>query len=834
MKRILIGFVATIGFISSAVMSTAAGAQATAAQSLAATSVSPVTIANYAPHLGEVSPLADQQITLTFATLDGCVPTGGVASGTVYLLEPQNMSAAPLSASEAAEAVQRELALAQLSDSPRRLFQATSTPLSLACSWEVSYRTVSGNCQVGVLVLDVNGNFISTTADLSRSLTLLAGANSLTHNGAAVAGLALTSQQLSCRFAPAVELDLPGGQAAGAGLEFEVAFASDNSPDSHCTASASTTLQLGADGNLAPVGSPAFLRQRWWGASNQLELCSYSVAFPEVVGVLGLQPGATALVTADDPRTAELVESAAWASYAPIDLKLKNIAEVAGSAGLETQQLAVEVMASDDCRPGELTPAATWVRLRPGATVSAGVLSPDCDWQVRFRSASGSCHAKATLLDASGAARAQAVTVVAETGTAEGRPIGMLSLPATKLARQPAYHGGAIEFATTPGCHSEFIPELGVAVPDTMVNGISFYTGLRFEVKLAPVADSHPGCSQARSVTLTINHDGQTSAAMAAGAVAGLGVSLVKRPIGADIDCVYQASFPIESGSLLQQPGFKDLLESSSPTATATYAAKTIPVKVVASFPVDHEFTPEDTVSYAIATAVPCGRHSDLFRVSNSLQSNHGNHAETTIRVRPGEVTVYDSDNASGPGRFAALNVVGNNNTANAPAKSYLVPAFADAAGRQPCTVRVMERDGPLRCRPEGGAVQIRNYVPGEEVFEFEFSHICQDSAANAGNGTGSGAGNGADGSGSGALVGGYGQVGVAPQIFSPATRPVVGQLGAGSVVGQLGAGSVVGQLGIGSPVEQLGIGSPVAVQRLTAGLLHNNSDGPQPEISTG
>ena len=824
MKRMLIGLSAAIGFISSVVMLTAAGAQATAGQSLEAAPVVPVTIANYAPHLGAGSSLADQQITIAFNALDGCVPASGVASGTVYILEPQNMSAGLLSASEAAEVIQRELALAQLPASPQRLLQATSVPLSPACSWEVSYHTISGNCQVGVLVSDTHGDFISVAADLSRSLTLLRGANSLTHNGAAVAGLALTSQQLSCRFAPAVELDLPGDQAAGANSEFEIAFASENNPASGCTAAASTTLQLGADGALLAAGPPAWLRQRYQGANNRLEWCSYSVAFPEVAGVLGLQAGATASVSADDANTAELDESVARASYAPIDLKLKHSGDLAGAASLEAQQLVVEIMPANGCHPGGLTPLADLVRLQPGAAVSAGVLSPDCSWKVVFRSASGGCHVRAALMDASGAVLARAVTGTAGTDTAEAGLTGTLVLPAGKHASQPAYQGGSIEFAATPGCHSEFIPELSVTVPNTMVNGISFYTGLEFEVKLAPVADSNPGCSPASSVTLTVGHDGQTKDAAVVtgvGAVAGSGVSLVKRPIGADIDCVYQASFPIELGSLLQQPGFKDLLEGSSPAATAAYAAKTIPVKVVASFPVDQEFTTEDTISYAIATALPCGRHSDLFRVSNSLQNNHGSQEETTIRVRPGEVTVYDSDSASGPGRFGALNVVGNSNTAKAPAKSYLVPAFADAAGRQPCTVRVVERDGPLRCRPEGGAVQIQNYVPGEEVFEFEFNHICQDSAANAGSDIGSGAGSDSRG----ALVGGHGQVGAVPQIFSPGTRPVVGQLGAGPVVGQLGAGSHVGQLGVGSPV---------AAQRLTAGLLHNDSDGPQPEISTG
>ena len=605
MKRTLIGLSAAIGFISSAVMLTAAGTQPTAGQSFEAGPVFPVTIANYAPHLAAGGSLADQQIAITFNALDGCVSASGVVSGTTHILEPQDISAGPLPAGKAIDLVKRELALAQLPDSPRQLFQPISVPLSPACSWEVSYRAVSGNCQVGVLVSDANGDFISTTADLSRSLTLWRGADSLTYNGTAVAGLALTSQQLSCRFAPAVELDLPDGQTAvGAGLEFEVVFASEEHPASQCTASASATLQLGAEGAKLPVGSPALLRQRYRDANNRLEWCSYSVAFPEVVGVLGLQPGATASVTADNASTVKLVESVARASYAPIDLKLQHSGDLVGAASLETHQLVVETVVSDACRPGELTPVAELVRLHPGAAVSAGVLSPDCEWQVRFRSASGSCHAKAALKNASGAVLAKAVTktAAAEIGAAEGGPSGMLVLPAAKLARQPAYQGGTIEFAATPGCRSEFIPEIGVTVPDTMVNGISFYTGLEFEVKLAPVADAHPGCSPASSVVLTINHDGQASSAtaasaatgaaagsgsadVAAGAVAGLGASLVKRPIGADTDCVYQASFPIELGSLLQQPGFKDLLESSSPTATAAYAAKTIPVKVVASFP---------------------------------------------------------------------------------------------------------------------------------------------------------------------------------------------------------------------------------------------------------
>ena len=76
-------------------------------------------------------------------------------------------------------------------------------------------------------------------------------------------------------------------------------------------------------------------------------------------------------------------------------------------------------------------------------------------------------------------------------------------------------------------------------------------------------------------------------------------------------------------------------------------------------------------------------------------------------------------------------------------ALTYAVPAYADAAGEQPCTPQVSELSGPDHCRPIDGKTHSLTYAPDNTYLAFVFDHECTGGGGDDGKG---GDGKGGDG----------------------------------------------------------------------------------------
>ena len=143
---------------------------------------------------------------------------------------------------------------------------------------------------------------------------------------------------------------------------------------------------------------------------------------------------------------------------------------------------------------------------------------------------------------------------------------------------------------------------------------------------------------------------------------------------------------------------------------TVTYELYRVSVTVVSTYPADEVFTTEDSVDFFIVVNSPCGGFN---RVIPSAIGAQGDGA--SAQVVPGSITVYGS----------ALNLI-QNRVGATPARTYDVPAFADARGTNACSVTVTERNGPERCSPVGGASQTKSVAAGSATMAFEFNHTCE------------------------------------------------------------------------------------------------------------
>ena len=144
---------------------------------------------------------------------------------------------------------------------------------------------------------------------------------------------------------------------------------------------------------------------------------------------------------------------------------------------------------------------------------------------------------------------------------------------------------------------------------------------------------------------------------------------------------------------------------------TITYATYRVAVTVVTTYPADEVFTTDDRVDYLVAVDSPCGGFD-----AQVIPSNFGAQGDAaSTQVFPGSVIVYGND----------LNQI-QNRVGAAPAKTYDVPAFADARGARACSVTVTERNGPERCSPVGGASQTKTVAAGSAALAFEFNHTCE------------------------------------------------------------------------------------------------------------
>ena len=473
-----------------------------------------------------------------------------------------------------------------------------------------------------------------------------------------------------------------------------------------------------------------------------------------VVAVAGLLGSVLALVAS----------TSSPASGQQASIRLINTSQSSAAARAlpaVSTSIGVTITAVSGCNPGARAPLNNGQFTLPiaatdgtaGAPEITGLISTNCNWQVSFTNFI--CEVSVQVKEADGTNIGAAVVT--------GRPIILSGL--NTGGGQLQYSGtevGSIEFtanfagsggllsgstSTQPGqrCSSSFTSSMslgGTAVTaahtgleitatytsqtagcigGTLVNRVTAAGGLQF-VSASP--------AQGRGVSGPTN-----SVSLISETVAQKGTA-VSAALGDR--CIYSVTVTDTLGNLRLARNAFGLIDPSKTTnrvdgittggtanaflagstavdtipanVTVTYALYRVAVTVVSTYPADEVFTTEDSVDFFIVVNSPCGGFN---RVIPSAIGAQGDRA--SAQVVPGSITVYGS----------ALNVI-QNRVGATPARSYDVPAFADARGTNACSVTVTERNGPERCSPVGGASQTKSVAAGSAMMAFEFTHTCE------------------------------------------------------------------------------------------------------------
>ncbi len=368
------------------------------------------------------------------------------------------------------------------------------------------------------------------------------------------------------------------------------------------------------------------------------------------------------------------------------------------------QQVIVGISTVNNCNPGNRAPLSSSITLNADATNGqnmgaadvTGVLSQNCNWEITFRNGSGNCAVMATVIQADGTTAGSPET--------DGNLIlsGVGGNGPLRYANQDV---ARIDFRVTTSCSTSFQPAATINLAASTAGRT--YTGVSFAISFAPVARSNAACTQSGSLTYSVKASGSITRD-------GNALNLVNRPLGATADCVYNVTFPAETGALrlARTPAATRTVRASAATATATYDVFTVAVSVVTTFPSDEVFTTQDKVDYFINVIAPCGGYLGVIPQAFGSQGD-----VASVQVFPGSVTVYGDP----------LNPI------LVAERNFTITAFADGAGTRPCTVQVTERNGPDRCTPVGGGVQTRTYSAGTTAFAFEFTHTCTAPVADSG-----------------------------------------------------------------------------------------------------
>lgn len=396
------------------------------------------------------------------------------------------------------------------------------------------------------------------------------------------------------------------------------------------------------------------------------------------------------------------------------------------------RRISVTIATVNNCDAGSRTPlsngqytldAAETTPAKDAGSAITGLLSNTCNWEVTFRNTVGFCSVTATVRGyASGAGGAPNIAGgVVDLGTPDTDGTLVLSGAGSGALRYGGGHVTLINFAATSSCATNF----SVATPDINVPQVNaqgqtddgtnnVYQGTEFTVSFSSTTT---GCIGRPGVYVI---DAAGEAALKAGTNAPFIVDQTLTQLGGSNRCEYAVSFsPTETGNLrlVTSPAPTSRVSSANAQSTpagmvvpagfitATYRPITVAVVVRSTFPTDEVFTTNDTVDYFINVNSPCG---GFLGVIPAPFGSQGDSASTL--VFPGTVTVYGS----------ALNAIQNT------PKQYSVSAFADAAGNQPCSVTVTQRNGPERCSVVGGPSQTNPYSAGATALTFDFNHICE------------------------------------------------------------------------------------------------------------
>jgi len=479
------------------------------------------------------------------------------------------------------------------------------------------------------------------------------------------------------------------------GEEFVVGIAPATGSGSGCSSSTSVTVTIGSSGSGS--ASLSTLVDRPAGATVR---CRYQATFPSTRGTLELQSAQVRVVTASTGTVSASYVRRAAVAILTSSLTVENTTPP-NSSDPSAAQVIIGLNTVNDCDPGNRRHPVDTLTLGAGEQTVTSILSQNCNWEITFRQAAGVCAVEATVLGAGDAvlgSEADARLVLAGDGS-NGPLLYMGSAV------------GKIQFMVSQStCSSTFSPAIAITIPQEDDRaGNNIYASLTASVVFAAVDNSHARCTQSAAANLVVNNDGDVVLVEPASRNRA---TLVDSPFDSSANCRYSVTFPARIGALGlvarsdTEAGPTAMVRASAADATAVYRPLAIEVNVVAIYPSDEVFFTSDKVEYGIFVEPPCGGFIGVIPRAFGGQGD-----QATAQVFPGALTIYGEP----------LNQISNN------AKRYSVSAYADAAGTQPCSVRVTELRGPQRCLVAGGPIQTQTYSEGLASFAFTFTHTCGD-----------------------------------------------------------------------------------------------------------
>ena len=309
-----------------------------------------------------------------------------------------------------------------------------------------------------------------------------------------------------------------------------------------------------------------------------------------------------------------------------VPLYLDNTETVSSSlTGKQTVKVSVKPV--NNCQPRTPLIGGGEYTLQPQGDVAAnndqiaGILDSNCNYEITYSDASGQCPVNVSLIDKDGNGVGAVIS--------NQRPIAInvdynnRNITSNGSAAFVRVHF-AIDRSDSDACGTTFKPRVDITIPNTMVAGQSVYKDAVIAVEFTPEATGSVGCETVKA-QMEVNAAGNVvwKAAVAGQAASAPDLVHISRAeiqrSGTDIGCRYTTTFtpePAGTNLALQTTGLKadvrsrgaDGTTSRVDIAAATYAVKTVPVSVTATFPADEVFTTAEKVVVTVATERPLRR----------------------------------------------------------------------------------------------------------------------------------------------------------------------------------------------------------------------------------
>ena len=409
-------------------------------------------------------------------------------------------------------------------------------------------------------------------------LTLKPGATTFVSAGSKRVRAVYVAAPAASTFVPGVAISVPANPSGVsvspyAGTRFNVQFAPVSGANSGCTSSATSTLRVHNDGSVRDV-SEATLIDKPVGVTTA---CVYTATFPAKVGKLTLQSGAqTRATAASSPVRASYVEPAKPKPKPTTTFEPAVVITVPAMPSGATQHPHAGSRFDVQLAPTTGSHAAC----TQSATIILAVVT---DGRVpTFRG-----NQPLTLVDVPTGETASCVY----TATFPAKSNKLVLQAGAKTRISAASKTARATYSATakppPPATTTFTPEVVIAIPVKPTTVATHpYSGTRFAVRFAPVANSNSGCTSSATMNLKVQPDGSVRHA-------GQSLSLVNVPSGQKASCVYTATFPAKSNKLVLQAGAQTRVSNARNTARASYTGPANPNPTTT-------FTPEVVIAVPV------------------------------------------------------------------------------------------------------------------------------------------------------------------------------------------------------------------------------------------